>query len=273
MMIASASLLVLPALLSGTAHAWGATGHRVVGEIAERHISKRTRTALTAILGADPADSCSTSLARAANWPDEIRSDPAWTARDPDAAKRHYINAPPDQPIARPAEGENIWAAIELYQARVADPALPTEERRQAICWLTHLVGDAHQPLHAGYAHDWGGNKVNVSFFDEKTNLHSVWDEYLIDRTHLSYTELADFIDHASPAQIAAWRAAPVQVWLQESRDLMADAYDVGDHFLSYSYVWRQTPVVEARLLQGGHRLAELLDQALDPKHTPPTGR
>ena len=266
------TVLLLPALLSGEARAWGATGHRVVGEIAERHVSKRTLAALQAILGADPADSCSTSLARAANWPDEIRSDPAWTERDPDAPKRHYINIAPDQPLARPASGENIWSAIEQYQARVADAAQDTTARRQAICWLTHLVGDAHQPLHVGYAHDWGGNKVNVNFFDEQTNLHAVWDEHLIDRTHLSYTELADFIDHATPAQIAAWRAAPVETWLQESRDLMVRGYEVGDHFLGYSYIWQHTPVVEARLLQAGHRLADLLDRALDPKHKPAGG-
>lgn len=240
--------------------AWGPTGHRAVGLIAERHISPRTRTALAALMGTE-------SLARASTWSDEIRSDPAWAKREPNAPMWHYINATPDQDtLIRPDSPDNIWSAIERFQAVLADDAQSVEDRRIAVRWLTHLVGDAHQPLHTGYAEDRGGNRVDVMFFDTRSNLHRVWDEDLIEHSQLSYTELVDFIDHATPEQETAWRSASVGTWLQESRDLLAGTYEFDSSFLSYGYVWQHTPIVQRRILQAGHRLAEVLDAALDPR-------
>ena len=48
--------------------AWGPTGHRVTGWIAEQHISKKAKKELTRIIG-------NQSLAMAGTWMDEIRSD------------------------------------------------------------------------------------------------------------------------------------------------------------------------------------------------------
>jgi len=44
-------------------------------------------------------------------------------------------------------------------------------------------MGDIHQPLHVGYAHDKGGNDIKVEFFLNRTDLHTVWDSLLIRHT------------------------------------------------------------------------------------------
>ena len=49
--------------------AWGPTGHRVVAELAQRHLTPTTREHITRLLG-------SYSLAEVANWADELRSEP-----------------------------------------------------------------------------------------------------------------------------------------------------------------------------------------------------
>ena len=54
---------------------------------------------------------------------------------------------------------------------------------------MVHLVTDLHMPLHAGKPGDRGGNWVNVLWFDVPQNLHWVWDEGMILRQQLSYTE------------------------------------------------------------------------------------
>lgn len=40
--------------------------------------------------------------------------------------------------------------------------------------FLAHFVGDIHQPLHCGFAADYGGNIITVNWYDVKTNLHKV---------------------------------------------------------------------------------------------------
>jgi hypothetical protein len=247
-------------LMTLPAWGWGATGHRVVGEVAEHHLSPGVAAAVEDLMGAE-------SLARASTWPDEIRSDRAHQEANPDEKRWHYINAAPDQSLAeaRAADPWNIWDGIEQNLAILGDTSLPDEERVIALRWLVHLVGDAHQPLHAGYGHDWGGNRIVVTWFGEPTNLHSVWDEELIAHTKLSYTELADFVDVASQEQVADWQDDPIEVWIQESRDLLEPAYKTNYGKLEYGYVYEHMPTVERRLLQGGVRLAYLLETTLEP--------
>jgi S1/P1 Nuclease len=40
----------------------------------------------------------------------------------------------------------------------------PRNEKRAALRFIAHLVGDIHQPLHAGFAEHRGGNSVDVTF-------------------------------------------------------------------------------------------------------------
>ena len=58
-----------------------------------------------------------------------------------------------------------------------------------ALEFLTHFVGDIHQPLHVSYADDRGGNSVEVHFFNEKTNLHECWDTKIIEKWTSSVDE------------------------------------------------------------------------------------
>jgi len=42
----------------------------------------------------------------------------------------------------------------------LGDPDRPAEERRVALRFVVHLVGDLHQPLHVGENHDKGRNDL-----------------------------------------------------------------------------------------------------------------
>lgn len=236
--------------------AWGPTGHRAVAHIAQQHIGRKTQRRLSVLMGTE-------SLVRASTWPDEIRSDPQWSQRLPTAHRWHYINAPPGQPIAPTDDPDNLLSAIEHWSAVAADTDADADLRRQAVRWLVHLVGDAHQPLHAGHAEDRGGNDVAVTFFGEDTNLHRVMDEHLIDHARWSYTELALAVDVATPEDIQRLQRAQPLDWLMESRALLPEIYAIEDGALSWGYVYRTQPLVERRIAEAGIRLAGLLDAVL----------
>ena len=56
---------------------------------------------------------------------------------------------------------------------------------------IVTAIGDIHQPLHAGFAEDRGGNSVDVRFNGRRENLHSLWDTALVE------------VEEGTPAEIA----------------------------------------------------------------------
>lgn len=82
----------------------------------------------------------------AARWPDDIRGDRAW-----DHPEWHYINAPltRDGVSGSPPAAPNILTALEQASEVLQKPSSTDAEKAVALCWVFHLVGDVHQPLHA----------------------------------------------------------------------------------------------------------------------------
>ena len=62
---------------------WGSTGHRIVGEIAEDHLSEKAKRKISSLMGHH-------NLAMMSNWADEIKSDPNWKH----ANDWHYATIP-----------------------------------------------------------------------------------------------------------------------------------------------------------------------------------
>jgi len=242
-----------PALAPATAR-FGPTGHRIVGRIAAAHLSPQAAAAVADLLGHQ-------TLAQVATWPDEIRSDPKWKH----SAPWHYVTIEDGQTYATSTKNPagDAVAALRRFIAVLKDPKAAKGDRVIALKWVVHLVGDLHQPLHVGRGKDKGGNTIGVEWFGEKTNLHAVWDTGLIRSTRLSFSELAEFLDDASPQQVAQWQSATIDDWVEESLGYRARVYtppgpSTAD---SYRYAYKNLPLVELRLKQAGVRLAGLLDK------------
>ncbi len=271
---------MVPLALPAKSDSWGANGHRVVAEIASRHLDAASASAVASLLG--PGE---LRLARSATWPDEIRSDSRWR----DIAPWHYVTVEDTadyraqiRPAATIDSVRNVAQAIGFFadvlrgdaakraqfetfmRRRGVEPYLGSVEAA-ALSLLVHFVGDVHQPLHVGRGEDLGGNRILLNWFQSSSNLHSVWDEGLIEKQALSFTELATMIDVASPDEIRVWRGDPLDTWVRESMELRRQVY----HFpalpdLSYDYAYHNTETVNRRLLKGGVRLAALLDSIFD---------
>jgi len=178
-----AALTAAAALLPSPAFAWGKTGHRVVAAIADTQLSGLARAHVREILG--PGE----SLDDAANWPDEMRSDPAvfWQKT---ATPWHYVTLNGITYDHAPPAGDALQA-LDHFRVVLQDPKANLADKQLALRFIVHLVGDLHQPLHVGKCCDKGGNDVKVTFFGKPTNLHAVWDSALPDEEQLSYSELA----------------------------------------------------------------------------------
>lgn len=251
-----AGLLALMLVVTSQASAYGPTGHRIIAELAMRHMTPEARAAVEAILGDE-------FMAEAATWPDEMRSNPSEFFQR-EASPYHYINLPDgvsyEDSEKNPA-GDAI-TALAKFTATLKDDAASADEKALALRYIIHLVGDLHMPLHAGRSSDRGGNRIDVVWFEEITNLHTVWDERLIQHKRLSFTEWTRFLDKKiKPAHVAEWQTAKPTDWVAELISLRGDIYENGHGLLSWDYVYKYTPVIKSQLSKGGVRLAGYLNE------------
>ncbi|MFC4347389.1 S1/P1 nuclease [Kordiimonas lipolytica] len=250
------ALFALVVMMGQAAQAYGPTGHRVIAELASRHLSPEAAAAVKELLGDE-------FMAEAANWPDEMRSNPDEFWRRT-ASPFHYINLPDgetyEESVKNPA-GDAV-TALAAFTATVKDKDAPLAERQKALRFIIHIVGDLHQPLHAGRAEDWGGNRIDVVWFEEMSNLHKVWDEDLINYKLLSFSEWVRFLEpKIKPDDIATWQDSEPLDWVRELIAMRGEVYNVGSGILSYDYVYKYTPVIKQQLSKGGIRLAGYLNQ------------
>src|SRR5207253_1938786 len=77
----------------------------------------------------------------------------------------HFVNIPTTAPDGYDAErddpeGKHLVARLERYTRVLADKTLPKGSRAEALQFVVHLIGDAHQPLHCAERDaDKGGNE------------------------------------------------------------------------------------------------------------------
>jgi hypothetical protein len=256
------SLLLI--LLPAPASAFGPLGHRIIGELAERQLTPTAELQVRQLLANEPEP----TLAGVSDWADQLRD------TDPDRGKQtarwHYVNFPRGDCNYAPArdcpDGNCVIAAINRNFLALADRSRSNAERAEALKFLVHFVGDAHQPLHAGYQDDRGGNDFQISYQGNGWNLHSVWDSLIVDSRHLDADAYADTLMKMSPLPADATRHSdrPAVEWALESCRIVrqADFYPV-THKIDDSYLLSHRPLAEQRLRQAGARLADMINFAL----------
>lgn len=272
--------VTLLGLISRPAAAWWDEGHQIVAEIASRHLSKSARAEIEELLADLPEYA---SMPAAATWPDRVaKLDPKYAF----AFTSHFINVEsrlsPSEMYALCLQKAGCVVTGVSYSIEILRSTRASKvERAEALRFLIHFVGDAHQPLHAGRTADKGGNTIDrlrlVGFEpdSERLNLHAVWDGGLIgiemQRKGWDWQRYAIELDgRIDDEQIARWGRGSAYDWIEESRLFAAaDGYLHADgktqiragDTLDAAWVEGRLPVVEQRLQQGGIRLALVLEE------------
>ncbi|MDY0903971.1 S1/P1 nuclease [Pedobacter sp. CFBP9032] len=255
--LTTAVAIGLLAYLPLQVNAWGMIGHRVVGEIADSYLKAKTRKAIQSILGSE-------TLAMSANWGDFIKSDSTYNYM----YNWHFVNLPgglDKQGVYNILETEkapNLYNKIIDLTAVLKKASSTASEKKLALRMLVHMAGDLCQPMHVAHKEDLGGNRVSVMWFNEKSNLHRVWDEQLIEYQQLSYTEFAKAINHPSAVQLYNWQNTNLKDCVYDAYTVCSKIYDgtKPDSKLSYRYNFDWSETLNEQLLKGGVRLAKMLN-------------
>ena len=232
---------------------WGKTGHRVVGEIADKYLVRKAKRTVTELLDGH-------SLAFVGPYGDDIKSDRKYDFMKP----WHYVNFPfgANYETSPKSEEGDIINGIKICIEVLKNPSSSKEEKAFYLKMLVHFLGDLHQPLHIGIAEDKGGNDFQVRWFGSGTNLHAVWDSEMLDSYNMSYTEVAMNSNVLSKSEIEEIEKGTVIDWMYDSRRLCNNIYEntkVGEK-LGYNYMYEYMDLVRSQLQKGGIRLASILN-------------
>lgn len=257
--ILKALLVFLFAGQAVTACAWGTTGHRVIAEIAEQHLTRKTKRNIAKIIGQQ-------KLAYWSNWADFIKSDPSPEMQR--TSPWHFVNTPADLSydafvdVLQESPENNLYKAYLALREEVKRKDAPLAEQQKQLYFILHLLADAHQPMHVGREEDKGGNLLAVTYFGRNTNIHRVWDSELIDGEKYSYTEYARVLD-VRPDNYRQFTRTSLEEWLYETHQVANTIYaDVAEHTtLSYGYMYKFKDTLESCLLKAGLRLAKELNE------------
>ena len=321
--------LLFLAIVLTLASAWGKVGHEMVANLAYKRLDVNAQEAIQQILG----NNLTTSLASVADWADKVRytKEYHWTI------PLHFVDVQDDVIDggcpAHDDSGENnnstpslcsfnyprdceknmcVAGAIVNYSMHINDewekPFFQGNDYnngnnwriKESLMFVTHFVGDIHQPLHCARKSDKGGNTIHVTFevtnkslrghspMNHEWTLHSVWDDGIINQALMDlYSEsrerfeddVANLIQEAEmTGDIKAWLACSdgrnktcTSQWAEESlEDAMTWAYRnmdgsevVEGSVLSKDYYETRLAVVRRRIATAGVRLASTLQVAL----------
>jgi hypothetical protein len=202
-------VLMVISIVCPRARAWNATGHALVAMIAYDELPEARRAELVKILRQHPRfaedfaahvpaevkgteGEAKWTFGNAAVWPDIARGLPPEAKRKYHRAKWHYVNkdvmlngqatgrAVVTDPAAASDPAEmNVAQALTFNRAIVMNAGATGADRAVALCWVLHLMGDIHQPLHSATLiskrfpvpeGDRGGNSILVTADDGYAN-------------------------------------------------------------------------------------------------------
>jgi len=253
--------------MASSLHAWDHPGHMTSAAIAFSEI-ERTRPELIEKMGLlflahpEPAafwvaageakgkEAVRRKFIECARWADDCKFTShdrlTWhSARWAVVAK----DAPPEAKAAVEArKGKPAGQAIEaatLHYAMLSNPESVPAERALALCWVLHIVGDIHQPLHVSdlFSQDFpaGNAAATMSYvMDPVTKtpipLHILWDSNVlrtpsleeVDRHAQAY--MKKYPRSAFPELKAHPMSDPhaFEIWAKESHQVAVDwAYDL----------------------------------------------
>lgn len=293
--------------VSQPAWGWKETGHQEVVALAWSILDQSTRHRVETLLASQQIVPKTQGLSgeaawiAAATWPDELRKKKGTAPLAPPTTQQqwlsrtlsgegtpvwHYMNPNIALPFAGQKSIGLLDQALPMQIKFLGDKSLTQEERAMALVWVSHLIGDAHQPTHCAARAipgdpeklDGGGNFVMLVDMDrvhpEPVSLHRWWDQLPGNAkpgTKQFSQDVAGLTQMSTDTSKAELGKAPIQ-WMEESFNIARDevypglvAYPARPGMFLVSKSYRQTSrdIAKERVALAGRRLAEVVTKAL----------
>jgi len=299
-------LVWLLLLLPLPVYAWNAAGHRLVAAIAWDQLDEASRSEVSQLVRAHPDyarwlkragekewsgnETARAAFVESSTWPDDIRKDRRFYDANRDQATElipgfpdmerhrdwHFVNRSLDgvplDPSLQETERGQLDRQLEVLPALLGSRTANLRDRAYALPWIVHLVGDAHQPLHAcarPETEDLQEDRISVTHSyrsrPQSTTLHAFWDDLpgppwlRGERLDAAYSALLAHYPRPIPS--------PSKGWIEESWQIAKHrAYPprTGNQYaISAEFMDESRDTANRRVTEAGYRLADLLREAL----------
>jgi hypothetical protein len=225
---------------------------------------------------------------KASTWPDDIRE----SGNPNDHPEWHYItykiSFPNGHDKTPQNDDDNILTAMEECMETISDATSSYLLKSISLCWMIHLAGDIHQPLHCGSVFssafpppdgDRGGNKifVKVKSGNSAVKLHSYWDGLLgsSDNYRTAKYQAIQLMSAHPSASFPEVNTLAFETWSFESFDLAVSVAHKNGTIAALNGIKKKTtaPLIpnatdytteakqtgEKRVVLAGYRLAKVL--------------
>ena len=253
---------------------------------------------------------------KAATWPDNVRPPrdherapvsvhpvyrfhhPAWHFANFEIRSGQHVTRMPDQPLPSRSEPgqhhdptniieqlDHSYLIVRGRERELSPPELecdPSEIRAIRLCWLFHLMGDIHQPLHVATLFnplipelqhgDEGGNKlaVRLNHHSAPRKLHAVWDDVL--GTNPRYEKIVQLAERLSHDPRLSPSRMPEFVQHRYAREFAEESFQIAHQVVyqeghlsfaiwsrleSHQFAAENVPVLPEQFMQHAHALAE----------------
>ncbi|CAI0468451.1 unnamed protein product [Linum tenue] len=267
---------------------WGKEGHYAVCKIAEAYLNEDATAAVKELLP-EYADG---DLASLCSWADTMNFRYHWSSA------LHYVDTPDffcNYDFARDCHDSSghryacVTAAIYNYTDQLKSEyhnpgAVTNYNLTEALLFLSHFVGDVHQPLHVGFLGDLGGNTIIVHWYTRKANLHHVWDTSIIESAMKDFynSDLTTMINSIQ-SNITSQQDNELPLWgdCEGNQTVCPNVFASESISLACKYAYRNAtpgstltddyflsrlPIVEERVAQAGVCLAATLNRVFASK-------
>ncbi|KAL6206943.1 hypothetical protein ACLB2K_024188 [Fragaria x ananassa] len=282
-------LLAFVCILIPKAQGWSKEGHIMTCRIAQVLLEPEAAEAVENLLPHD----VNGDLSALCVWPDQIRHWYRYRWTSP----LHFIDTPDNAcnfEYSRDCHDQHgskdmcVAGAVQNFTSQLLHYTEGTSDRRynmtEALLFLSHFMGDLHQPMHVGFTSDEGGNTIDLRWYKHKSNLHHVWDrEIIMQALHDYYDKDMELLlqDIQGNITVGVWSddvtswghcdeiSSCINKYATESINIACKwgykGVESGDT-LTEDYFLPRLPIVEKRIAQGGVRLAAILNRAFSSK-------
>lgn len=255
---------------------WGRTGHATVARIAENHLTKRTKRALSVILkgepisgyasyaddhkneltidvGFDPANGGKRVMAQPHTFEADMHFEPFRGINDKGRYVKNCIHF-----ILQYSEDLKHWKTLD-------DSSRFTE-----LVLLVHFLGDMHCPEHIRYnPEDMTIGYYDIQFQGEVMQYHKYWDSVMMETKYpWSFSDLAYLLDSCSAREQARIVEGDAYDWGKDSAMSCYAAHQIREGMIiSQELFYSQLSLMKSQLRKAGYRLAHQLNLVFDPHY------
>ncbi|MDP2386166.1 MAG: S1/P1 nuclease [Bacteroidota bacterium] len=242
--------VIVFSIKSSSVFSFGKEGHALVGQIAMNYLTTESKARLKQYLG-------NKTLGDIASWMDEVKQE------YPETKPMHFINIEKDETYVA-NNAVNIINELNIVIAELKSFNEYSDSKTETnLKYLTHLVGDLHQPLHVGYGADLGGNNVVIKFKGKKAKLHGIWDSNIIKETGIDLEMCLAEASKLSKEETKKITKTNVVAWMAESRAYLTDVYNFKkNEEIPETYIANAKSILVKQLLRAGLRLAEIINSS-----------